>query len=167
MANVDAIASDVAKGLDGGRVSKSGTSGIRTIEGRRRDLHVRVSCWYSNNTHGWSVETKGAIVDLGTGDPALDRDWLVEGAPVATARQVLDDELRKRLAGALDFTIEIDGGEIKVSDRPNTYGPEEVDVGIDLALVVRARLAAMAKDAPSDEGSRREADRAIAELRVK
>lgn len=187
MGNVDAIAEGVAAALEGASVAREpGSAGTRRIEGRHRGMHVRAVVWYANGSHGWTVETNGAappllltvrrrrvgeesavasgaITDVGSGDPGVDRDWLVEGAPTETVRALMDEEVRARF-GDNDVTVDVDGGKVRVSGAATTFGAAEVTAGVETAAVVRGRLSRLAKEGGPP---RAEADRAIADLRAR
>lgn len=179
--DLDAIARDLAAALEGGQARRAKNAQERVITGRLRGVHVTLSCDGSNQLRGWRVHAKGAAPPLlvsvdkraigetsepiPTGDAAFDAEWIVTGAPADTARLLVDEDVRAAVARAGDVSFAIDDGAVDLSG-PNTgafYGAADVLRGAELVVLLRERLAALAR---SGVGAGADAERAVAARRA-
>lgn len=76
----------------------------------------------------------GAAIDLRLGDATFDAAYVVEGAPAATVRELLDDGWRRRLLAVAPLVARCDGPEVAVA-RPGWFiEPDEAVALVELAL---------------------------------
>jgi hypothetical protein len=107
----------------------------------------------------------GAIEDVGTGDAAFDRAWLVEGAPKQTIRSVFDEDVRRAMDAVGDFTLAIEDGKIVASvNGSGVSGLDAIQGGIAAVLALRKSAARIGSGSKEE---RAEAEAAIAALRAK
>ena len=162
--------------LDRGRLLQRKAHSDAQVEGLRGGHKLSIGFWKSNDTSGWFVEARaaklplllsvarhrvgdraviarGAMVDLEIGDTEFDRVWRIEGAPVDTAKRVLDAEVRSLLA-PFDAVLLVDERKISlcpVGDKRVDPSFEELDAAATLVATVAARVALAGRElAPGD-----------------
>lgn len=164
------MANGLAARLEGGRARRTGGAGWEMrVEGRREGLRLDVRLWHDNDVSGWVVEATFPAPDLVLSarrrgldlsprlenvpiDPGFDRDWLVEAAPAATAREVMSPVVRERLAAIAGVQLDVDGGKVSIGANIISYELAELEAAIDVIVELRARLSSLPSRPAVDPG---------------
>lgn len=103
----------------------------------------------------------GLAVDVRVGDVPFDRAYVVDGAPEATVRELLDPGWRRQLVDRAPLVVRCDGPEVTIA-RPGWFIEEEEGLGLleltlDLAEAVPAAQRRVERAAPASGNPYRDA----------
>jgi len=128
-----------------------GTGYERTARERRwTEIDVKLPRGYALSLyvrrHDWMdphyIE-RAAMVDLEIGDAEFDRQFLVEAAPAAIVRMILDAPARRWLAdhdGAMLTTEQLDGVPVLRGSAPTWLGRDPITAAIETLVGVSAAV---------------------------
>jgi len=167
-------------------------NGRDCVTGKAGSREVRVRCYWGS-VHSWNVQTKvehapplllearkrqlaeeplikrGAVRVLALGDESFDKTHLVEAAPEATAREIMDADVRRAVVAAEGrVTTTIDRGVVAAGDNGQTYSSDTVLQGLALVGLFADRLEAIGakrRVAPVSKEQRRREREDVEDLR--
>lgn len=169
----DELAASISAALE------QGGSSLYELDGQRRGIEVSVRIRRTSDLSNWLVKAKvpapaliftvrsrragergaiesGAITEVLTGDADFDRDWLVEGAPVAATREAVDRSVREAVVAAARVTLDVDQGAVSAGASEIAFDANDVEATIELVVRACERLAAMKREGTSEGGAEKE-----------
>jgi hypothetical protein len=167
-------------------------NGRNCVEGKSHSRVVTMVCRYTD-LQSWYVRTsvehapplllgargkfqgeeaavrRGAVLAVEVGDEAFEKEYLVEAAPKETAKQVIEEDVRRAITAAGGkVEVAIDGSTITVSGGGYAYAVADVEAGLALLHLVADRLEAVVATRRAAHPSKKqleEEDEQVAHLR--